>query len=237
MLHQAFAGSAHQTMSNLSAKPKLLLLVMLGFVGLFIYRVLDTQGLLAAMQDGQRILSYLQSLGLFGPVMIIIMMTVAIMVSPLPSAPIAIAAGAAYGHGWGTLYVLLGSLCGAIGAFMIGRYLGYEAVRNYAERRLPKRLYDSQNTLMGFVLLTRLMPFLSFDIISYAAGLTPLTLWRFILATGIGIAPASFLLAHIGSEFATTELNRIAMALLLLVVVSVVLMLVRLRWGSDSKQS
>ena len=148
------------------------------------------------------------------------------MVSPLPSAPIAIAAGAAYGHGWGALYVLLGSLSGAVGAFMLARYFGYEAVRQYADRHLPKRFYDSQTTLMGLVLVTRLMPFLSFDVISYAAGLTPLVLWRFVLATIIGIAPASFFLAHVGSELASNELNRIAMALLVLAVVSAGLIVV-----------
>ncbi len=46
------------------------------------------------------------------------------------------------------------------------------------------------------------MPFLSFDLISYGAGLTPLKLWRFALATLLGLLPMSFLLAHFGNEFA-----------------------------------
>jgi len=69
---------------------------------------------------------------------------------------------------------------------------------------------------MGLVFVSRLMPFLSFDVISYAAGLTSLMFWRFVVATLFGIAPASFFLAHVGSEMASTELNRIAIALLLL---------------------
>ena len=60
------------------------------------------------------------------------------------------------------------------------------------------------------------MPFISFDIISYAAGLSSLKLWRFLFATVIGILPASFFLAHVGSELATTELDRIALALAIL---------------------
>ena len=35
---------------------------------------------------------------------------------------------------------------------------------------------------------------------SYAAGLSRLHLWRFLIATLAGILPASFLLAHIGAE-------------------------------------
>jgi uncharacterized membrane protein YdjX (TVP38/TMEM64 family) len=210
----------------MSPKQKLIILCLLGLLGLLIYWVLDGSQYLKSIQDSQVILAYLQSLGMFGPVMIIVMMSVAIMVSPLPSAPIAIAAGAAYGHTWGTLYVLLGSLFGAVGAFMVARYFGYETVRQYVEKHLPKRFYDSQNTLMGLVLVTRLMPFLSFDVISYAAGLTPLVLWRFVLATIIGITPASFFLAHVGSELASTEPRKIAIALLVLAGVYVVMFVV-----------
>lgn len=212
----------------MSPQQKLIILCLLGFSGLLIYLVLDNQQYLTSLQDGQLILAYLHSLDTFGPVMIVIMLTVAIMVSPLPSAPIAIAAGAAYGHIWGTLYVLLGSLCGAVGAFMIARYFGYEAVRQYADKHLPKRFYDSQNTLMGLVLVTRLMPFLSFDVISYAAGLTPLMFWRFVLATFIGIAPASFFLAHVGSELAVMELNRIGITMLVLAVFPITMFAINL---------
>ena len=39
----------------------------------------------------------------------------------------------------------------------------------------------------------------SFDLISYAAGLSCLHLWRFALATLAGVIPAAFLLAHFGA--------------------------------------
>ena len=70
-------------------------------------------------------------------------------------------------------------------------------------------LIGSQNTLMGVVFVTRLLPFLSFDIVSYFAGLTVLSFWRFSLATLAGIAPSSFLLAHFGKELGTGETDRI----------------------------
>ena len=47
--------------------------------------------------------------------------------------------------------------------------------------------------------MSRLLPFVSFDAVSYAAGLSRLQFWRFALATLAGIVPASFLLAHFGS--------------------------------------
>lgn len=47
------------------------------------------------------------------------------------------------------------------------------------------------------------------SIVSYAAGLTVLSSWRFAIATLVGIVPASFLLAHFGGEMATGESGRI----------------------------
>lgn len=38
--------------------------------------------------------------GLWGPILIIGLMILAVVASPIPSAPIALAAGAAYGHLW-----------------------------------------------------------------------------------------------------------------------------------------
>ena len=65
---------------------------------------------------------------------------------------------------------------------------------------------------MGVVFASRLLSFISFDVISYAAGLTVLSFWRFALATLAGVAPASFLLAHFGGEMTTGESNQILFA-------------------------
>jgi len=143
-------------------------------------------------------------------------MAIAIIFSPIPSAPIALAAGAVYGHAWGTVYVLVGAETGALVAFGIARLLGYEVFRRWYGERLNMGLLGSQNALMGVVFVSRLLPFLSFDLVSYAAGLTPLTFWRFAAATLAGILPASFLLAHFGSEMASGEAQRMTMTVLAL---------------------
>lgn len=50
------------------------------------------------------------------------------------------------------------------------------------------------------VLVARLLPVVSFDIVSYAAGLTRMGFWRFMLATVIGMAPATFIYAYLGEQ-------------------------------------
>jgi len=139
-------------------------------------------------------------------------MTIAILISPIPSAPVALAAGAAYGHAWGTLYVVGGAEAGALGAFAIARFVGHDVLHRWFGEQLTKGWAGSQNALTWFVFISRLLPFVSFDLVSYAAGLTVLKFWRFGLATLAGIIPASFLLAHFGGEIATGETQRIVLS-------------------------
>ena len=143
---------------------------------------------------------WIDAAGLVGPVLVVTLMTAAIVASPLPSAPIALAAGAAYGHTFGTLLVVLGAELGALAAFLLARGLGRPFVERQFGQKMDNGFLGSQNALTFLVFGSRLLPFLSFDMISYAAGLSKLHLWRFALATLAGIIPASFLLAHLGSE-------------------------------------
>tara|TARA_R110001599_G_scaffold349341_2_gene577623 strand:+ start:1082 stop:1840 length:759 start_codon:yes stop_codon:yes gene_type:complete len=182
--------------------------------------VLWHTGMLDRLHDGAALEHAVTQLGPLGPLLIIGLMTVAIVMSPIPSAPIALASGAAYGHYWGALYVAIGSETGALIAFGIARLVGYDALRaGLGTRLFPgvlHRFITSQNALMGIVFVTRLLPFLSFDVISYAAGLTPLRIWRFAVPTLLGIIPASFLLAHFGDELVSGDWRRAGLTVLAL---------------------
>ena len=173
-------------------------------------------GLPSELPDGATLRHWLDGLGIWGPVAVIGSIMAAILVSPLPSAPIALAAGALYGHFWGALYVLAGSELGAIAAFGIARFLGRDVMQSRLGPRLTQGLAGSQNFLMTTVFVSRLLPFISFDIVSYAAGVTSLSFWRFAIATLAGIIPASFLLAHFGSELVADETDRILLAVIVL---------------------
>jgi uncharacterized membrane protein YdjX (TVP38/TMEM64 family) len=152
--------------------------------------------------------------GLWGPVLIVTLMTVAVVASPIPSAPIALAAGAAYGHLWGTVQIVIGAELGALIAFGLARVLGRDVLRRMFGASVDAGLLGSQSALTATVFASRLMPFVSFDLISYAAGLSRLHAWRFALATLAGIVPASFLLAHFGGEAVSGDLGRATWAVL-----------------------
>jgi len=192
------------------------------------YGLLRETGALAIILDGHALREFIMGLGMAGPLAIVVLMVIAILVSPIPSAPIALAAGALYGHTWGTGYIALGAELGALAAFGLARLLGRDALQRWLGSRLPSARLGSQNALMAIVFISRLLPFISFDVVSYAAGFTTLTWWRFALATLAGILPASYLLAHFGDEMATGELDRILYAVLALGLLTLVPLTVHL---------
>ena len=48
------------------------------------------------------------------------------------------------------------------------------------------------------ILICRLLPFVSFDFVSYGAGLTNMGFWRFFIATGVGQLPATIVYSYVG---------------------------------------
>jgi len=145
-------------------------------------------------------------------------MIMAIVLSPIPSAPIAMVAGAVYGSLWGTVIVVVGAEAGALIAFTIARSLGYDVIHRWSRVRpmlswLGKE--RSQSALMLAIFASRLVPFISFDAVSYAAGLTPLALWRFVVATLAGVIPTAYLITAFGGLLMASESGLMTIMLIL----------------------
>ncbi|VAW93007.1 hypothetical protein MNBD_GAMMA23-822 [hydrothermal vent metagenome] len=190
-------------------------LIVLLFSALYFY--LWQSGDLALFVQLKTLQVKLQQIGYWGPLLIIVLMAGAIVMSPIPSAPIAIASGLVYGHSWGTLYVLIGAELGALIAFTVSRLLGYSYVQKKFGNTIVKyKFLHSENHLMVAVFVSRLIPFISFDIVSYAAGLTKISYFQFALATFAGILPASFLLAHFGGEMVNNDIQQMFITIFLL---------------------
>lgn len=189
--------------------PLRLLVAALAVVALiWLYVAPAGQALVAALGDSRTLQLWLDQFAGLGPLVVILLMAFAIVFNPIPSAPIALAAGAVFGHAWGTLYIVLGAELGAMIAFGIARFAGYELLRKWFGDKIETGMWGNQNRLTVLVFVSRLMPFISFDLVSYGAGLTSIRFWRFASATLLGLIPISFLLAHFGAELKTTGLGR-----------------------------
>jgi uncharacterized membrane protein YdjX (TVP38/TMEM64 family) len=118
-----------------------------------------------------------------------------------PGLPLTLGAGFLYGAVIGTLVVSPASVAGATLAFLIARYLA----RDWVTRRIKKypqaAAIDRAIEKNGFkaVVLLRLQPVLPFNILNYALGLTSIRLRDYMLASWIGMFPATVLYVYLGS--------------------------------------
>ena len=198
---------------RLSHVVKLGLLVLLVFGAYGIFQFVDLEELL----NPDRLVSALESLGSMGPLVFIGLMTLAVVVSPIPSLPLDIAAGIAFGPFWGMVYAVIGAEIGAIVSFLIGRALGREVLGRLLKTNVTFCEKCSDHHLMGLIFVARLLPIFSFDIISYGAGLTRMSLRVFAIATLLGMIPPTFALTYLGGSVPTLQWPIIVSGLVLAV--------------------
>jgi len=135
--------------------------------------------------------------------------------SPLPSFPLDIAAGAFFGPVPGTLYSAVGALGGAIISFSIARFLGRELIERFLKGHINFCTECSDRLLTLVIFLTRLIPVVSFDMVSYGAGLTKMSLRRFSLATFLGMLPLTFVYNYFGSALIVDKRVAIGLGLVM----------------------
>jgi uncharacterized membrane protein YdjX (TVP38/TMEM64 family) len=147
----------------------------------------------------QGIEAWLQGAGPLGPIVFILAMALAVVISPLPSLPLDIAAGSVFGPLLGTVYAVTGGLLGAVASFLLARGLGRGLVDRLVGGHVQFCRRCSDRFLTGIVFFSRLLPFVSFDVVSYGAGMTRMSLSRFALATGLGMLPLTSLYVTFGA--------------------------------------
>ncbi len=120
---------------------------------------------------------------------------------PFPAEFISMANGMLFGAFWGVVITWTGAMLGAALAFALARWFGrpfVTALMNERQRETTERWLKRQG--IGVLLLSRLMPLISFNVINYAAGLTPISWWTFLWTTALGILPITILLVVTGDQ-------------------------------------
>ncbi|MFU8804456.1 MAG: TVP38/TMEM64 family protein, partial [Bradymonadaceae bacterium] len=180
--------------------PRLLLLGLL--VGTFL--------LLATGPTEAWLTSLFAAVGNWGAagVVVFVVVFVAATIVLVPGSVLTIAAGFLFGVVGGLVVVSLASLLGALAALVIGRYLARDLVRDRLARspRIQLLLQVIEDDGFKAVLLARLVPFLPYNLLNYALGLTHVR-WRpYMLGTVVGMLPGSLALVYVGA--ATGDLTR-----------------------------
>jgi uncharacterized membrane protein YdjX (TVP38/TMEM64 family) len=181
-----------------------------------------------------RVADQLRTAGHFGPILFMTLMATSVVISPLPDLPLVIAAGATFGMTLGTTYSVIGAEIGAIASFLIGRAVGHEVLGKLLRTNVVFCERCSDRHLAIFVLLARLVPLFSFDVISYGAGLTNMSLRTFAVVTFVGMIPPTFALTYAGSQVASGAwlmiLSGLAMVAMMLLLPKLVLRYPTARW-------
>lgn len=172
---------------------------------------------MASFFHPDKIRATLASAGRLAPLIYMLIMALAIVISPIPSLPLNIAAGAFFGPIPGTLYSSLGSLFGAVVSFMIARALGRELIEPFLGGHINFCVHCSNKLLTKVVLFSRLLPVVSFDIVSYGAGLTKMSLKHFSVATLIGMLPLTFIYNYFGSVLIFGKGLTVALGLIMVI--------------------
>ncbi len=147
----------------------------------------------------QDLREFVNSFGIFSPLAYMLVLALAIVVVPVPSAPLVITSGVLFGSLLGGIYSVLGATFGALVAFSISRFFGRHFIKKIFKK--DYHIFHKHVTnkyIARVIFLTRMIPFFQFDIVSYAAGLTRVGVGSFTTATALGVIPHTLVYVTIG---------------------------------------
>lgn len=179
----------------------LLLLALMAWVWIPAVSDFLRQSLAAfATVDQHALENFIRSWGTQAAVVSFFLMILQAIIAPLPAFLITFANASLFGAFWGGVLSWTSAMVGATLCFFIARILGRSAVEKLTGKTVLKNM-DAFFERYGkhTILVCRLLPFVPFDPISYAAGLTSIRFRHFFLATGIGQLPATIVYSWAGS--------------------------------------
>ena len=173
------------------------------------------------------VVAFIRSYGAYAMVFSFALMVFQSVLAPLPAFLITFANAAIFGWWQGAILSWTSSMAGAALCFYLARALGRDTGEKYAGKAALASVegyfekYGSRT-----ILVCRLLPFVSFDAISYFAGLTPIKFWPFFIATGVGQLPATIIYSYVGGML-TGGVKYFVTALLCIFSLGILVMIVR----------
>ena len=142
---------------------------------------------------------FVASYGGYAAAVSFVLMILQSIAAPLPAFLLTVANANLFGWWQGAILSWSSAMAGAAVCFYIARILGRDVVIKLNGKKGIKQIeefFDKHGNMS--ILVARLLPFISFDIVSYVAGLTPMKFWGFFLATGLGQLPATIVYSYVG---------------------------------------
>ena len=173
------------------------------------------------------VVDYIRSYGPYAMAISFALMVFSSVVAPLPAFLITFSNAAIFGWWQGAILSWSSAMAGAALCFFIARALGRDTVERFAGRGALAGVEDYFAKYGSrTILICRLLPFVSFDAVSYFAGLTPVTFLSFFIATGIGQLPATVVYSYVGGML-TGGVKYFVTALLCIFALSILVMIIK----------
>jgi uncharacterized membrane protein YdjX (TVP38/TMEM64 family) len=145
-----------------------------------------------------KVADYIRSFGGWAMAFSFLLMVFSSLIAPLPAFMITLSNAAIFGWWQGALLSWSSAMMGSALCFGISRALGRDVVEKFAGNGALASVegyFEKYGTKT--ILICRLLPFVSFDAVSYFAGLTPMKFLPFFIATGIGQTPATIVYSYV----------------------------------------
>lgn len=180
-----------------------------------------------ASGDFDVVRDFVASYGVYAAAVSFFLMIFQSVAAPLPAFLLTLANANLFGWWQGAILSWSSAMAGAAVCFFIARILG----RDVAEKLTSKAGIAQIDTFFekygrNTVLICRLLPFVSFDFVSYAAGLTSMSFPAFFIATGIGQLPATIVYSYVGGML-TGGAQLLMTGLLILFALSALIVMLR----------
>ena len=143
--------------------------------------------------------AYIRSFGAYAMAFSFMLMVFSSLIAPLPAFMITLSNAAIFGWWQGAILSWSSAMVGAALCFFLARGLGRDVIEKLAGRGAlagVEGYFQKYGTKT--ILVCRLLPFVSFDAVSYFAGLTPIKFLPFFIATGLGQTPATIVYSYVG---------------------------------------
>lgn len=211
------------------------IIILIAIAWLFFLKPVKEMLFMLSMINVEAIKGYILSFGVWAPVISFILMILQSVVAPLPAFIITFANAGLFGWVNGAILSWSSAMVGAILCFFIARLLGRDVVEKLTSKFALKSIDDFFKKHGRYaILIARLLPFISFDIVSYAAGLTSMSFWSFFVATGIGQLPATIIYSYVGGML-SGGVKMMVFGLLTLFAVSILMVLLKKIYNEKSK--
>lgn len=148
--------------------------------------------------------TFVSKTGIFGPIVLVLLKMTTLIIAPLGGSPLYVIGGALFGSWNGFLLTFSGDILGSAVCFYLSRKFGPNILNFFAGSQNKDRVVETVSIIKDTrsVIKARLA-FISIpELLSYAAGLSQVSFWKFMVINALFYLPVDLGLVFLGSQIA-----------------------------------